>query len=256
MNLNKKIERPGREVKIENSLLGNKNVTVKLGTTDNKNHPETVYISISFWVDIKNKYELSKTILPLGDYTKSQIRLIAKDNKLPVAHKEESFEICFIPDNNYGNYLMETNKDKLQEIGSGDIIFNGSVIGKHKGYPFYTIGQRRGLGVSLKQPLYVKNIIPEKNIIELGTKDEVQNYILFAYNINIIKFENVPIGFKGNAKIRYKDIGSSCVIEEYVNGNLKVIFDEPKTAITPGQSFVMYDDNDVLLGGIIKKYGE
>ena len=203
-----------------------------------------------------NQYELSKTILPLGNYTKSQIRMIAKDNKLPVAQKEESFEICFIPDNDYGNYLMETNKEKLLEIGNGDIIFNGSIIGKHKGYPFYTIGQRRGLGVSLKQPLYVKNIIPEKNIIELGTKDEVQNYILFADNINIIKFENVPIGFKGNAKIRYKDTGSPCVIEEYVNGSLKVIFDEPKTAITPGQSFVMYDDNDVLLGGIIKKYGE
>lgn len=197
--------------------------------------------------------ELSRTIFPLGKYTKTSIRKIAADNNLPVANKEESFEICFIPDNDYENYLRKKQPEIINKIGEGDIIFNGKVVGKHKGYPFYTIGQRRGLGLAFKQPVFVKNIIPEKNIIEIGLKQDVLEDFLTANDINMIKYADVPRGFSGSAKIRYKDKGSPAIIEEISASDIKVKFIEPKTAITPGQSLVFYEGDDVVLGGIISK---
>lgn len=197
--------------------------------------------------------ELANTIFPLGNYTKPEIRKIAADNKLPVANKEESFEICFIPDNDYGNYLRKSNPDKINMIGEGDIILDGKIIGKHKGYPFYTIGQRRGLGVSVKEPVFVKNIIPENNVIELGLKSDVLNHKLSADSLNFIKYSDIKPGFMGNAKIRYKDKGSEAIVEE-LNGNEVIVkFKEPKTAITPGQSLVFYEGEDVVFGGLINK---
>ena len=200
--------------------------------------------------------DLSRTIFPLGKYTKTEIRKIAADNNLPVANKAESFEICFIPDNDYGNYLRKKQPERINEIGEGDIIFEGKVIGKHKGYPFYTIGQRRGLGIALKQPVFVKNIIPEKNIIEIGLKVDVLNYNLKASEINMVKYSTVSTGFEGSAKIRYKDSGSPASIEEINEGSVEIKFKEAKNAITPGQSLVFYEGDDVVLGGIILKIDE
>jgi len=206
--------------------------------------------SYALWRLTQN--ELARTIFPLGKYTKTEIRQIAADNNLPVANKAESFEICFIPDNDYGNYLRKNEPEKINAVGEGDIIFQGEVIGKHKGYPFYTIGQRRGLGIALKQPVFVKKIIPEKNIVEIGLKEEVLEFLLEADELNMIKYDEVEPGFAGNAKIRYKDAGSPAVIDEINDCNIKVKFNEAKTAITPGQSLVFYEGDDVVLGGIIK----
>jgi tRNA-uridine 2-sulfurtransferase len=200
--------------------------------------------------------DLMRTIFPLGKYTKTEIRKIAEENKLPVANKAESFEICFIPDNDYCNYLRKKQPERINKIGEGDIIFEGKVIGKHKGYPFYTIGQRRGLGIALKQPAFVKNIIPDKNIIEIGLKEEVLNYTLSAVELNMIKHADIPIGFPGSAKIRYKDAGSPAVVEEKSEKRVKMKFKEAKTAITPGQSLVFYENDDVVMGGIISKLDE
>jgi tRNA-uridine 2-sulfurtransferase len=200
--------------------------------------------------------ELSRTIFPLGNYTKTEIRKIAKDNNLPVANKEESFEICFIPDNDYGNFLRKKENERITEIGEGDIIFEGKVVGKHKGYPFYTIGQRRGLGLALKQPVYVKNIIPEKNIIVIGLKEDVLDYKLQAFDLNMIKYTELPPGFSGSGKIRYKDRGSAAMVEEISVESAKIKFMDPKTAITPGQSLVFYEGDDVIFGGIISKIDE
>jgi tRNA-specific 2-thiouridylase len=127
--------------------------------------------------------QLEKTIFPLGSMTKKQVRALASNLKLPVAKKKESFEICFIPENDYGQYLNNAEPEKISRIGEGDILFNDVVIGKHKGYPFYTIGQRRGLGISLKEPVYVKRIDPIHNIIEVGRKEEIMNSFLSADNI-------------------------------------------------------------------------
>lgn len=197
--------------------------------------------------------ELSKTIFPLGKYNKGEIREIALSNNLPVASKPDSLEICFVPDNNYGNYLNKREPQLMEKIGKGDILFKGEVIGKHKGYPYYTIGQRRGLGVALKVPVYVKNIIPEKNIVEIGEKHDVENSIVYATDLNILKYDSIEQGFKGVAKIRYKDMGTDAVVEECDKESIKLKLKDPKNAIAPGQSLVLYEGNDVVLGGVITR---
>jgi tRNA-specific 2-thiouridylase len=196
--------------------------------------------------------ELSRSIFPLGKYRKSQVREIASSCNLPVAKKRDSYEICFVPDNDYGKYLDKREPDIMGKIGEGDIIFQGEVIGKHKGYPYYTIGQRRGLGVALKTPVYVKNIIPEKNIVEIGEKQEIEGSIVYAVDLNIHKHD-IEKGFTGTARIRHKDVGTEAVVEEYNSEFIKVRLKEPKNAITPGQSLVLYEGDDVVLGGIITK---
>ena len=186
---------------------------------------------------------LSKIIFPLGDLCKKDI--IAKNQDLDVA--KESFEICFIPDNNYRNLLLTCER----EIIPGDFILDGKVIGKHKGFCFYTIGQRTGLGVAAGFPVFVKNIDVKKNIIYLGRENELLSDTFEVRDINMIKFDNLPTyGFECTVKIRYRNQG-------YI-GNL--FFDENKktvvlkskiTSVTSGQSAVFYDGDDVIGGGII-----
>ena len=197
--------------------------------------------------------ELSRSIFPLGKYNKDKVREIASLSNLPVANKTDSFEICFIPDNDYGSYLNKREPDIMGKIGEGDILFQGKIIGKHKGYPYYTTGQRRGLGVALKTPVYVKNIIPKKNIIEIGEKQETEESTVYAMDLNIQKYDNIEQGLTVTAKIRYKDVGTEAVVEECNNELITVRLKEPKNAITPGQSLVLYENNDVVLGGIITK---
>jgi len=155
--------------------------------------------------------QLSKTIFPLADYNKSEIREIASKLNLIVEKKPESQEICFIPDNNYYNFLEKTVPDIHQKIGKGDIVFQNKVIGQHIGYPFYTIGQRKGLGISHPKPLYVKSINPIENIIIVAEEDDIFSNSLIANELNFQK----------------------------------------KKAITTGQSVVLYDGNDLVAGGII-----
>ncbi len=194
---------------------------------------------------------LGKTIFPLADKTKTEVRSLAKDFNIHCANKGESFEICFVPDNDYGRFLRDNVPDLGKKVDNGDIVYKGKIVGKHHGYPFYTIGQRRGIGISSSEPLYVSNIDPESNTISLGEKNDLFRKGLIASNINLIKYERLQEPKTLMAKIRYKDAGSPALVRQIDNHSLEVIFDAAKRAITPGQSLVLYEGSDVVGGGII-----
>lgn len=196
---------------------------------------------------------LSRTIFPLANYTKSDVRELAKRFGLNNANKGESFEICFIPDDNYGRFLKEQNPGLGKKLDGGKFIFNGKVVGKHQGYLFYTIGQRKGLGIALGEPIYVAKIDAKENTIYLGRESDLLHKGLIARDVNLISVDNLRNGMKVIAKVRYKDEGSDAFASEINYGKLKVIFDKPKRAITPGQSVVLYNNDDIIGGGIIEE---
>jgi tRNA-specific 2-thiouridylase len=196
---------------------------------------------------------LSRTIFPLGELTKQEVREIAKKYGLKIANKPESFEICFVPDNDYVGFLLKNVNGLAEKVSGGDIVMDGKVVGKHKGYPFYTIGQRKGLGLALGYPVYVIGIHPETNTIEVGTEDKLYHNALIAGNVNLISVEKIEDGMRVVAKVRYLDEGSPATLENYRDGKIIVKFDKPKRAITPGQSVVFYDGDIVVGGGIIEE---
>lgn len=196
---------------------------------------------------------LSRTIFPLSEYTKSEVRELAANYGLLNAAKSESFEICFIPDDDYERFLKEQNPELEKKLNGGDLIFDGKIVGKHKGYPFYTIGQRKGLGVALHEQVYVKKIDPIENKIYLGRISDIMHSGLIARDVNLIAVDNLKSGMKVIAKVRYKDEGTPAYAIELESGKLQVTFDKPKRAITPGQSVVLYNNDDVIGGGIIEK---
>ena len=196
---------------------------------------------------------LSRTIFPLADLTKPESREIAWKHNLPVAGKRESYEICFIPDNDYRRFLKENVDGLEEEVSGGSIVRDGKEIGKHDGYPFYTIGQRKGLGLSAGEPLYVIGIYPEANQVEVGTGDQLLNRGLRAGNVNLIKYGNLDEPRRLTAKIRYKDDGKEGICRTLPDGRLEVVFDEPRRSITRGQSVVLYEGDDVVGGGVIEE---
>ncbi len=198
---------------------------------------------------------LRKTIFPLGGYTKTKIREIAKDAGFTdIAQKRESYEICFIPDNDYRGFL----KRNVDGLDSDDMIGSfvdkdGNELGKHKGYPFYTIGQRKGLNISAPEPLYVTKIIPSSNTIVLGTRNETFSKEFAVSGLNTIKFEDVPDGMDFMVKIRYKDPGHLASVRKAPDStHLRAFLYEEVAAITPGQSAVFYDGEEVVAGGFIE----
>lgn len=196
---------------------------------------------------------LSRTLMPLGNFTKSEIRQLAKKYQLKNANKPDSQEICFVPDNNYARFLKERVPEKIAKISEGPLIYHGKEIGKHKGYPFYTIGQRKGLGVSLGKPLYVKKIESKNNIVEVADKDELMEEKLTAKNVNYVSVEKLTPNSVVFAKIRYSDNAAPAIITESSPEKFSLKFNKPKNAITPGQSVALYDDKGFLLaGGIIQ----
>jgi len=195
---------------------------------------------------------LSRTIFPLGELTKQEVRELAKKYGLKTANKPESFEICFVPENDYTKFLEENVEGLAEKVKGGDIVMNGKVIGKHRGYPFYTIGQRKGLGVAHGYPVYVIGIDPERNIIEVGSEEKLYHNALIAGNVNLISVDKIEDGMRVTAKIRYSDEGSPAILENYEGGKILVKFEKPKRAITPGQSVVFYDGDVVVGGGIIE----
>ena len=196
---------------------------------------------------------LKRTLFPLGDFTKEEIRELARKYKLKIANKPESYEICFIPDNNYPRFLKENVPNLESKVEGGNIVMDGKVIGKHRGYPFYTIGQRKGLGVSLGFPVYVTKIDARTNTIEVGPKEKLYHNGLIAENVNLVSVDKIEDGMRVLARIRYSDPGSMAIIENYPGNKILVKFDEPKPAITPGQSVVFYDGDVLIGGGIIEK---
>lgn len=197
---------------------------------------------------------LSRTIFPLGEFTKIEVRDLAEKFGLKTAKKPDSQEICFVADNNYERFLRERIPDVMNQIEGGAILYKGEVIGQHKGIPFYTIGQRKGLGLALGKPVYVKNIDRDTNVIEIGDKEDLYENILYADDVNYVSADLLEPGTIVRVKIRYLDSGSPAEIIESNESSFSINFLEPKSAITPGQSVVLYDEQGyVLAGGIISK---
>ncbi len=196
---------------------------------------------------------LARTIFPLGELTKPEVRRIALEHGYEkLSKKVESQEICFIPENDYRAFLAENVENYAEKFGAGDFIdTKGNKLGTHKGYPNYTIGQRKGLGIALGQPMFVVAIYPENNTVVLGTKDELQGKTFYARNINLMKYASIPEGFEVTAKIRYRNAGGKASL--YPEGNrIRVVFHEEMDSITPGQSAVFYENEDMVGGGIIE----
>ena len=195
---------------------------------------------------------LSRTIFPLGGLEKPAVREIAKEHDLPVFNKSESQEVCFIPDNDYRKFLRAVVPDIDKKIGEGNIELNGKVLGQHKGYPFYTIGQRKGMGISHPKPLYVNSINSETNTIVVGENKELDAKEVLANSLNFMKFDTFDPDRKYIVKIRYRDPGTLAACSVDKNGLLRILFDEDVRAVTPGQSVVVYDGDDLVAGGIIQ----
>ena len=208
----------------------------------------------SYFLWTLTQKNLARTIFPLGHLTKPEVRKIAlKNNYEKIAEKRESQEICFIPDDDYRSFLRERVPDIDIKIGEGNFIdSNGKVIGKHKGYPFYTIGQRKGLDIAMGYPVYVLNIDAKTNTITLGTRDELLSNELIIDGVNFMKYESIKTGTKAVCKIRYNNPGEECTLEQ-IGEKIKITFKNPVSAITPGQSAVLYENDDVIAGGIITK---
>jgi tRNA-uridine 2-sulfurtransferase len=197
---------------------------------------------------------LSRTLLPLGDYHKTEIRQMAHDMGYPeLAKKSESYEICFVPDNDYRGFLKRKVDGLEESVAGGNFIDKaGKVLGKHRGYPFYTIGQRKGLEVALGKPAFVTQIIPETNTVVLGNEDDLQQNDMMVGKLNLIKYDAITPGMEAITKIRYKDAGAlSNIYPE--DGNFRVSFYENVKGIAPGQSAVFYEGDDVIAGGIIQR---
>ena len=190
--------------------------------------------------------QLSRTLMPVGEYDKDEIRQIAQDIGLLVAKKPDSQEICFIPDHDYASYI---EKESGKEFKNGNFVdINGRVLGQHKGIIHYTIGQRKGLGLSLGAPAFVVDIRPDTNEVVIGTNEDTFHDKLVADRVNLMSIPQLQGEKKVTAKIRYSHQGAPCTI--YMEGTDKIIchFEEPVRAITPGQAVVFYDD-DIVVGG-------
>ena len=195
---------------------------------------------------------LSRTLLPLGKYTKEEIRQLAKDFELKTAGKPDSQEICFVADNNYERFLRERIPEVIENLSTGDIIYKERKVGEHKGIPFYTVGQRKGLGLAMGKPVYVKEIDFENNVIEIGDKEDLLESRLYAEEVNFVSVSELKVGSVVLAKIRYADSGTPAEILSADDKSFEIRFLSPKSAITPGQSAVLYDEQGYLLaGGII-----
>lgn len=197
---------------------------------------------------------LKRTIFPLNRLNKSEVRNLAKELGLKTARKPESQEICFVADDNYERFLREKIPDVVDNISEGDFVYKGEKIGTHKGIPFYTVGQRRGLGIAKGVPVYVTKIDYNSNVIEIGEKEDLLQRELIAEEINYVSKDELKTGEKVICKIRYSDKGSLAEIVASDSKTFNINFNEPKSAITPGQSAVLYDEQGyVLAGGVIKK---
>ncbi len=199
----------------------------------------------------------ARTLFPLGTYTKPEIRRMAADfGLLRVADKPDSYEICFVPDNDYRRFLRDRVPDLDARIGAGNFVRkDGTVVGRHRGYPYYTIGQRHGLDLALGFPVYVTHIDPETNTITVGPREELMRLSLTARGLNLIKYPDLTEERPAVGKIRYKDEGAPCLVRQTGDDEVEAVFAAPRRALTPGQALVLYEGDDVLGGGWIHTGG-
>ena len=197
---------------------------------------------------------LSRTLFPLGNLLKSEVRKMAAEEGLEaIAAKKESYEICFIPDNDFRGFLRRRMSSEGKEIPKGDFVLkDGTRVGTHEGYPYYTIGQRKGLGIALGYPVYVLEIRKETNQVVLGNVEDLKGSEMMVENLNIQKYDSLPDGsLTVLTKIRYNDKGEmSTIIREGTGARVR--FHDQVSAITPGQAAVFYEGDEVLGGGWIR----
>jgi tRNA-specific 2-thiouridylase len=198
---------------------------------------------------------LSRTLFPLGHLRKTDIREMAMERGfVELVSKSESYEICFVPDNDYRGFLKR-RVDGLQESvkGGNFVLEDGTVVGQHEGYPFYTVGQRKGLGIALGYPVFVIEIKQETNEVVLGTFDELSRDGMYVNQLVMGKYASLQgERFDTVTKVRYNDAGSPAVIEQ-AGDTMKVFFGKGVSAIAPGQAAVFYEGDDVIGGGWISK---
>lgn len=194
--------------------------------------------------------QLAHTLMPCGEYTKDRIREIAKEIGLDVHNKKDSEEICFISDNNHGKYISEAMPGKVKQGNFVDK--DGNILGKHKGIVYYTIGQRKGLGLAMGRPVFVTDINPLTNEVVVGAEEDIFKTDLICKDINFIAFDNLDKSLELKAKIRYSAKLATATITPLENGKVRVSFKEKQRAITKGQSVVFYLDDLVVGGGIIE----
>lgn len=195
--------------------------------------------------------KLAHTLFPLGELTKAEVRRIAEENGFMNASKPDSQDICFVPDGDYAR-VVELHSAKKSPDGNF-VDRDGNIIGRHKGIIHYTVGQRKGLGISAGEPRYVIRICPENNTVVLGKGSELFSNTLTASDFNWIAGDAPQAEFRCKAKIRYRQAEQLATVYPEENGSVRVVFDEPQRAITPGQSVVLYSGDTVLGGGIIEK---
>ncbi|HQU99915.1 MAG: tRNA 2-thiouridine(34) synthase MnmA [Bacteroidia bacterium] len=197
---------------------------------------------------------LARTKFPIGGFKKTEIRQMALDMGFEeLSKKSESYEICFVPDNDYRAFLKHRVPGIETKLGNGNFIdMDGKVMGKHNGYPFYTVGQRKGLEIAFGQPMYVIKINPNDNTVVLGPYEALQKQTMLVRDVNLIKFESLIEPVEALTKIRYKDPGTHATLIQQDN-LMRVDFHKPVNAVAPGQSAVFYDDMDVIGGGFIAR---
>jgi tRNA-specific 2-thiouridylase len=206
----------------------------------------------SYFLWMLSQAELAKTLFPLGGYTKPEVRELARSFGVHAAEKKESQEICFVPHDDYCAYLAGAIPGLEAKVAGGEIVDQaGKVIGHHRGYPFYTIGQRRGIGIATGEAVYVTAIDAAHNRIQVGTKENLESCTLIASGLNWSGITTPDAPFEAEARIRYRDRQSACTVEPLDDGRAQVTFRKPKQGVACGQAVVFYDGDVVLGGGII-----
>jgi tRNA-specific 2-thiouridylase len=223
--------------------LPNGRYAVKNSVTEGKDQTYALY-SLT-------QEQLARTLMPVGEYTKPEIREIARKAGLPVADKQDSQEICFVPDGDYASFI-ETHTGKRLPEGNF-VSADGTVLGRHRGITHYTVGQRRGLGLPMGRRVFVREIRPETNEVVIGEGDEMFSRCLRADHISFMAVPDIAEGEEGRflAKIRYGHRGAPCTVRRTGPDEIECIFDEPVRAVTPGQAVVFYQDGCVAGGGTI-----
>lgn len=196
---------------------------------------------------------LARTKFPLGGFHKTDIKQMAIDRGFTeLAAKSESYEICFVPDNDYRGFLKRKVEGLEEKVNGGNFVNKeGKVLGTHRGYPFYTVGQRKGLEIALGEPMFVLEIKPETNTVVLGREEDLQRNGMWVRNLNLQKYSQIISPMETLTKVRYKDAGTNASIIE-VDGRMKVDFHSLVKGIAPGQSAVFYEGDDVIGGGWIQ----
>jgi tRNA-uridine 2-sulfurtransferase len=207
----------------------------------------------SYFLYRLNQDQLARVMFPLAELKKDEVKTMARKFMLPAAERPESQEICFVPDDDYAEFV-ESYTSTIALPGA-ILDDKGKTIGQHHGITHYTIGQRKGLGIASPEPLYVTSIDAKNNTLTVGTKEQIYSYEMVAGDLNWIAFDPPDRTFKVQARVRYRAQDVEAIITPLDNKELFIKFSTPQMAITPGQSVVFYDDTTVIGGGIIKRQG-